>query len=172
MDIVLNGALFALAEGILTAIMGGGSSRDWSGEISALERQIEMSDQHHREMERRWEEERVRSEKSRVREIELLRESMEKDLKAQQIELERMREQMEKEREENELRRDQRLNYPIPEWLSRYVSDVEDLHGEKKYVNVESLATPVSGRVSSSTPFGDIRRRQMRHRKVIGQKWV
>mmetsp|Transcript_32296 Transcript_32296/g.59395 ORF Transcript_32296/g.59395 Transcript_32296/m.59395 type:complete len:333 (-) Transcript_32296:321-1319(-) len=135
-DPVLIGTVVALFEGIASAIMGGGSSRDWSGEIRALERQLEMSNEHHKEMHKQWENERKLADAARKRELELVRESMEKDVKAQRTELEYLHKLMAEEKEEKERRRKERLEYPIPEWLNKYVTDVENLDGEKRFVNV------------------------------------
>ena len=109
---------------------------DQSAEISDLNKQIKLAKEHQRMMERTWKNQFEQADEYQRKEMEAMRERMNLQKQIFEQELERVKAIAKREKKERERRRDERLNYAIPDWLESYVTDVEDIEGKKLFINI------------------------------------
>lgn len=136
-----NTLRLALGFGVgMVAALGNIMGNNYSAEIERLRRETrEAEERYHRDKE-----EAEKAEARRQNDILAIRvaEQLQQlhydmmEIRNREQELERIREKLRREEEERQRRLTERLNYPVPEWLTTYVADVENLRGEKEFVNI------------------------------------
>jgi small GTP-binding protein len=119
------------------------------GKIAELNEKLKQS----KDAEKEWRaKEADLKEKLRVAEAAQLEEKLkskaESELRAKEAEINRLREEIYREKEEKIRRQNERLNYSIPSFLSAFVHDVENVDGEKKYINVGIVGNSGVGKSS------------------------
>jgi len=136
------GLALGLGVGIVAAL-GNIMGNNHSAEIERLRRETREAKERYRRDKEQGERQ---AEKARARlqeDILAIRKAQQQqqlffnmEIRKREQELERIREEQRREQEERQRRLTERLNYPVPEWLTTYVTDVENLRGEKEFVNI------------------------------------